>query len=648
MKRIVIILIALALGTAAAADQWRDVNIEDLMEEIPGSEEYPDAVALFALLQETVEVDGEGSIEAERNLLVRILRLMGREKYANQTFLYDSEIGEISVEKAQTVRKTGRVVEVEEDAINDITPSFLADAGIYSNVLEKVISFPVVGVGSTMELQLKETKQPAKDGSFSGVEYFGGEDPFLRHELSLRFPEDVTVATDASDGIAGLAELDEDSKRGEITWTAEDVKALVPEGNMPPRSLLRPRVLYSSYASWDEAAAFFAGEFFPHVQTEGAVAEHAALVVEGRESDDERMYMCFVDAATGVRNVSLTLGLGGYEPNDAAAVLENKYGDTRDKAVLLISMLRSAGISAYPALVHAAGLPLVETVPTLKQFTRLFVAVPGEEGYTFLDPFLDDVRMGYLRWGRGSSALVVKDDGTGELVEVPPFQPNENLAQKTVTIGMGSDGAAYIGMSTDLYGYFDRKARRTLKDATPSERKDFFESSASAVSPGGTDDANEVSDLKDLTSPCVINQAVSAPDYAPFQGDFAIVRIPEVPFGFTELGAYPSIADRELPFELPCEAASVFATKILLPADFVPERIPDNMSIELPEASFRLECFYDSSAGAIHWNETMILRQKRIPVERYAEYKEAWDTLASPKNRLILLKKISPFARTRE
>ncbi len=648
MKRIAIILIALALGTAAAADQWRDVDIEELAAEIPGSEEYPNAKAIFALLQETVEVDEDGSIEIERNLLLRILRLMGREEYANQTFVYDSETAEISVEKAQTVRKTGRVVEVEEDAINDITPSFLAEAGIYSNVLEKVISFPVVGVGSTMELQLKETREPAKDGSFSGVEYFGGEDPFLRHELALRFPEDVTVATDASDGIAELVELKEESRRGEITWTAEDVKALVPEGNMPPRSQLRPRVLYSSYESWDEAAAFFAGGFFPHVQTEGAVAEHAALVVEGRETDDHRMYACFIDAATGIANVSLALGLGGYEPNDAALVLENKYGDTRDKAVLLISMLRSVGLSAYPALVHAEGLPLVETVPTLKQFTRLFVAVPDDEGYTFLDPFLDDVRMGYLRWGRGSSALVVKDDGTGELVEVPPFQPNENLSRKTVTIGVGNDGSAHCGMSTDLYGYFDRMARRALKDATPSERRDFFESSASAFSPGGTDEGNETSDLKDLMSPCVINQAVKAPDYAPIQGDFAIARIPEIPFGFTELGAYPSITDRRLPFELPCESASTYAAKILLPTEFVPVRIPENMSIELPEASFRLECMYDRDGNAIHWSETVILRQKRIPVDRYAEFKDAWDALASPKNRLILLKKLSPFARSRE
>jgi hypothetical protein len=648
MKRIAIILIALALGTVAAADQWRDVDIEDLMKEIPGSEEHPDAKAVFALLQETIDVADDGSIETQRNLLVRILRLIGREAYANQSFLYDSEVAEISVEKAQTLRKTGRVVEVEEDAINDITPSFLADAGIYSNVLEKVISFPVVGAGSTMELQLKETKEPAKDGSFSGVEYFGGEDPFLRHEIALRFPDDVAVATEASDGIAELVELSEESKRGEITWTAEDIEALVPESDMPPRALLRPRVLYSSYGSWDEVAAFFAGEFFPHALTEGAVAEHAALVTVDRESDSDRMYACFIDVATSIRNVHLPLGLAGFEPNDAALVLENRYGDTRDKAVLLVSMLRAAGLSAYPALVNGAAVPLVETVPTLKQFTRLFVAVPGEQGYTFFDPFLDDVRMGYLRWGRGNTALVVKDDGTGELVEIPPFAPNENLARKTVTISLGNDGSAHVGISTDLYGYFDRKARSALKDATPSEKKDFFETSASALSPGGTDEGNEMSDIQDLTTPCVINQAVTAPDFAPIQGDFAIARIPAVPFEFTELGSYPVLTDRQLPFELPCEAASTHATKILLPPEFVPVRIPEDLTIELPEASFELTCMYDDDGSAIHWRETVILKQRRISVDRYAEFKEAWDTLASPKNRLVLLKKLSPFARSRE
>ena len=646
MKRITIILIALAitaaaLTTAAAADapedQWRDVDVEELTKKIPGEEDYPDADAIFAKVQEFIQIADDGSSEARRNLLVRILSLMGRETYSNQIFTNDSDVRTISVTKAQTVRKTGRVVEVEEDAINDVTPAFLEGASMYANVLDKVISFPVAGPGSTIELQLTETREATKDGSFSGVEYFGGDDPYLDHELTLLYPADVEVRAAELGGIAELGELRRKNGRGKITWSAEDVGALPPEGNAPPRSELLPRIMYSSYQDWDEAAAFFAGEFFPHVQSDGAVAEHAAQVTAEYTEQDHKTYSFFIDVATGIRNIYLNLGLGGYEPNDASLVLENKYGDTRDKAVLLVSGLRSLGVDAYPALVRGQRTTFVESVPTLKQFDRMLVAVPGEEGYTFFDPMLDDVALGYLRWGRGNTALVVKDDGSGELVGIPAFEPEENVSRHTVSMGFRPDGPTEASVSCELTGRFDRRARRELKDATPSEAEDFFEATANAFSPGGESLHTSVSDLKRLNGPCRIQQVVSVTDFAVKQGDFMIVRVPEFPFEFARIDFYPSLAERELPFDTPCELVSEYWCKIVLPVGYDAVRIPEAVAVDTPVARFELRCDYDRDARTIHWKETITLREKTIPIESYAEFKDAYDTLVSPKSRLVLL-----------
>ena len=129
-------------------------------------------------------------MHAWRNSLTKVLSLMGRETYSNRSFLYNSDESTLSMVKGVTVRATGRAVEVEKDAVNDVTPAFLEGATIYANVLEKVISFPVAGPGSTMELRLEETGKPATDGSFSGVEYLGADDPVLDAVFTLRYPAD--------------------------------------------------------------------------------------------------------------------------------------------------------------------------------------------------------------------------------------------------------------------------------------------------------------------------------------------------------------------------------------------------------------------------------------------------------------------------
>ncbi len=641
MKRSAFALIALALvATVVCADQWRDIDVEKLIESAPDKEDYPDAAAVFLTIQEVAEVADDGSIVTTRNCLTKILTLRGRELYSNHTAYYNADLEELTLVKGVTVRKSGRVVEVEEDGINDITPAFLDGATIYANVLQKVISFPVAGPGSTMELQLREERTPATDGSFSGIEYMGGEDPILEAEFTLRYPKDWNEPK--SVGLRGALdplEIRKTARRGEVTYRVENAPALVVEEHMPPSAELLPRIMYSSYANWDQPAAFFASEFFPHVATEGDLAARAHELTTGLTSDEERIQAIFLDVATNVRNVYLNLGLGGYEPNDASVVLSNKYADTRDKAVLLVSMLRASGFYAYPAAVRGQRGTFVESVPTLRQFDRLLVAVPEADGYRFLDPFLDDVSYGFLRWGRGNTALVIKDDGTGELVAIPPFDPEENVARKVLSIVLRDDGSAKIRVICDLKGYFDRKARRGLKDATPSEEQKAFDAAANVASTGATDVEHLHSDLKDLTEPVSIRQTIRAPDFAVSQGDMMIVRAPSFPFGFATTGVYPTLAERKYPFDFPCEFTSTFEIKLMLPDGYDIVRIPEDFSIESEIGDLRLSCRWFPLKRALLWKQEIVLKEKTIPVERYDEFKDAYDALGSPKNGLVLLKK---------
>ncbi|MBD3348436.1 MAG: DUF3857 domain-containing protein [Candidatus Eisenbacteria bacterium] len=647
MKRTLLSAVALVLLASLApvaaqddaeATQWRDVDIEKLIENAPGKDEYPEASALFLYLQEMTDVDAGGAVVSMRNKLTHVLTLQGRERYSNPSFQYDTDTETVELARGVTIRESGREVEVEEDGINDITPAFLEGATIYANVLEKVISFPVAGPGSTMDLQTLHTRSPASDRSFSGVEYMGDTDPLLEAEFTLTYPAaeyDPTYKIDS--GHLGDVEINESVSDGRMVFGTSDVPALVPEEWMPPKSEILPRILYSSYQDWNEPAAFFADAFYPHVRTDGVVAEKAAELTADASTEADMIEAIFLDVAKNIRNVYLSLGIGGYEPNDAATVLENKYADTRDKAVLLVSMLRAAGIDAYPAAVRQKRGSFEMSVPTLRQFDRLLVAVPSDGGYDFLDPFLDNARYGYLRWGRGNTALVVKDDGSGELVEIPAFEPDDNRSERRMAISVAPDGSATVQASCGLEGYFDRVARMRLKDATKSEKDKTFEGSANAVSPGARSVSYDHSDLADLTEPVTVSQKVDAPDFAVPQGDMMIVRVPGFPFDFAALGAYPSLAERKYPFELPCEAGTTISVEIELPDTYDVVRMPEDRTVSTDAADWRLSTEWDASTHTITWTLDATFSDMLVPVGSYGEYKRAFDSIAHPKNSLILL-----------
>ncbi len=636
--RILIALTALALlASAACADQWVDTDIEKLMENAPGLDEYPDASAVFLKIQKLIDVDADGALDVRRNTLTRILTLMGRERYSNQSFIYNSDIEKLELVKGITVRKTGRIVEVEEDAVNDITPAFLEDATMYSNVLQKVVSFPVVRRGSTMELQLREMQEPAADGGFSGIEYFAAADPIIEKEVRLSVPSGVTVTSEMAPGWVGF---EGESAMGENHWIVRNVPAVVLEEHTLSTHELYPRVLYSSYDSWADAAAFFAGEFYPHVETDGAVAEHAAGVVDGLESNEDKTRALFLYVAENVRYTPLALGLGGYEPDDASSVLTNLYGDTRDQAVLLVSLLRSQGIDARPALVRGYGGSFTESVPTLKQFNKVLVRVPEGDGYRFLDPRLDDVAYGHLHFGIGNTTLVVSEDGTGELFRIARWEPEHNYARKTFSVQLSPDGSAEMRVICQLGGFYDRKARRALKDVTPSEEGKYFDSSADAVSSGATSVIYSHSDLKNLMEAVSVRQTVSAPDFAVVQGDIMVLRIPEFPHAFASTGVYPRLSERELPFDLQSEVYSHLEVKVLLPNGFTIERMPEPLLIETEHADFELDCFLGDGDHTLFWLQKITIKKTVISPEDYEAFKKGYDALASPKNSLILIRQI--------
>ena len=642
MKRIVVSLVVLALAaTVGLAEQWLDTDVARLIESAPDKEDYPDASALFLKIQEMAEVAEDGSVVTTRNKLIRILTLRGRERYSNQSFLFNEELSALSLVKGVTVTKMGRVKEVEDDAINEVTPAFLKGASMYANVLEKVVSFPAAGSGATMELQLREDHEPAVDGGYSGIEYLGATDPVFAASFTIRYPEGARAPSSVGyTGNLGTTTIRKVSEPGEIIYSVSNVPALVDEEHMPPETELYPAVIYSSYTSWEQPAAFFANEFFPHVETGGEIASRVAELTRGLSSSEDRVRALFLDVTTGVRNVHIQLGLGGYAPNDAEQVLENKYADTRDKAVLLISMLRAAGIDAFPALV--AGSPdarFTESVPTLKQFTRILVALPDGGSYRFLDPFLDDVSYGFVRWGRGNTSLVVRDDGSGELVLVPGFRASENHSRQNMLVTIDSDGNARVRASCELTGYFDRKARRDLKDATTPEEQKLFDTAANLVSAGASDASHSHSDLTDLTEPVTVLQNVEAEGFAVRQGDMMIVHLPPFPHSFASMGVYPSLAERRHSFEVPCEFRSDLEISLSLPEGYDVAWLPEDVALTSADAVLELTCESYEDQHTVVWKRSVTVNERSIAVDNYGEFKESYDTLISPKNRLILLKK---------
>src|SRR5688500_5526422 len=144
-------------------------RLVELAQNGPGKDKYPQADAIVALERDDITYKADGTIVTKHHSIVKLLDPQrGKEKFADLHIQYDSKRETLEIHTARTVNVDGKPQAASKDEIGDIVPAQLADATIYSDVRERVISFPAVDTGSVLELIYTRTTKATPDSPLGG------------------------------------------------------------------------------------------------------------------------------------------------------------------------------------------------------------------------------------------------------------------------------------------------------------------------------------------------------------------------------------------------------------------------------------------------------------------------------------------------
>src|SRR5207245_3226925 len=100
------------------------------------------------------------------------------------------------------------------------------------------------------------------------------------------------------------------------------------------------------------AVAAGGDSLFPDARLPPAVHDVVARIgAAPRESAEQRVLQALRFVQDEIRYMGVEIGVNSHMPYSPATVVKRRYGDCKDKTLLLITMLRALGISARPALV---------------------------------------------------------------------------------------------------------------------------------------------------------------------------------------------------------------------------------------------------------------------------------------------------------
>jgi transglutaminase-like putative cysteine protease len=227
----------------------------------------------------------------------------------------------------------------------------------------------------------------------------------------------------------------------EYLWRAANVPPKLLDAGLPDWYDAYGEVQLDDFASWGQVAAWGEALFASPGPLPGSLTARLARIRAGHPAKDAQVLAALRYVQDDVRYVGIEIGVNSHRPNPVATVLRRGYGDCKDKAQLLVAMLRQLGIAAQPALVSTSyGSHLRDLQPTADYFDHAIVrAEVGGRAY-WLDPTATYQRGGLAASAPPFGAALVLGGAGDSLTTIPREPAADPMVEVAVTFVLADVG----------------------------------------------------------------------------------------------------------------------------------------------------------------------------------------------------------------
>ncbi|MBC7189438.1 DUF3857 domain-containing protein, partial [Candidatus Aerophobetes bacterium] len=372
-----------------------DPEIKNIILTAPSQEDFPEAGAAILLNKYECVVREDNTMVENIHKIIKIFNVRGREKYGEIQIDYDSTYQKVEIDFARTIKPDGSIVEVGKKDIKDIDR--WSGFPLYSNAKVKVISMPEVVEGSIIEYRATVfTAKLMNEDDFQlrfPLQYF---EPVLRHRIKVKVPEGRKINIHYVRCENTKPEVKKEDNFLVYHWEIDNIPEIIPEPDMPPWADISPFIMVSSFESWDEFSSWWRSLSEGQAEPTEEIRRQVEKIIEGKKTQREKAAAIYHWIVANIRYVGLEFGEAGFKPHSAQEVFENKYGDCKDKATLLIAMFKAAKIPAYYALIGTREMGKLEKDIPMSQFNHAICLAMIDGEMIFLDPTAETASFGEI------------------------------------------------------------------------------------------------------------------------------------------------------------------------------------------------------------------------------------------------------------
>ena len=637
-------------AVAANAPDWMRTLVSV---PLPSHDEKADAVLLYS--EENITVVSADKVKEQVRVAYKILRPGGRE--FGLVIVPFNPQRRITYLRGWCIPAQGAIYEVKDKDSVEVSLPKIEGAELISDVKAKGLQIPAADAGSIVGYEYEAEEQllvlqrswdfqrkiPTRESRFSlqlpsGWEY---------RAVWLNYPEVKAVP----------------SGNNQWQWSVTDVKAILKEADMPPVEGVEGQMVVSffppggpatnGFSDWQQMGTWYLNLTNGRREASPEIKQTVSSLTASSKTQLEKMRALAQFVQSDIRYVAIELGVGGLQPHPAAEVFAHRYGDCKDKATLMASMLHEIGVDSYYVVINAErGAVTSETPAYIGAFNHAILAIKLPDGVNdralvatkqdpqlgkllFFDPTDELTPFGQIRGDlQGNYGLLAALEG-GKLVQLPQQSPAWNGIQRTAKLSLAATGALKGEITEVRIGDSAQREREALRNATTSA--DYIKRIegllAASLSTFQVPTAKVVN-LHHNDQPFGYDYSLVAENYAKTAGNLLLVR-PRV-VGIKASGFLENKEPRQYPIEFSAPTRDTDTFEITLPAGYEVDELPPPVDADYGFASYHSKT--EATGSVIRYTRTYQIKELSVPPSKSEDVKKFYQIIASDERNMAVLK----------